>query len=253
MAGDTPGFDSVLQPDDEDMGMQNNDNMIFSAQRSEDYGLSFIYSGNQKVRKLQMVSRDNKASMFKNYSSSLIDATDERRNKDKRKTLHRKCIPTVVISSPSISHEYEVGDTDVNVPQEDSLLPEASHAVLLVDSGGRMVDGMVEDGDSSEDEATEGSEEAIEDTAGRGRDVAVAVADNSIFAAVTCDRGNASPTVMPSKVVHEKASTFASKKKVCIHGKTDFGHACTTVESSPDYMIDGTANHIQRHASKNKG
>lgn len=77
MAGDTPSFDSILQPDDEDMGMQNNDNMIFSAQRSEDYGLSFIYSGNQKVRKLQMVSRDNKASMFKNYSSSLIDATDE--------------------------------------------------------------------------------------------------------------------------------------------------------------------------------
>lgn len=110
MAGDTPGIESVVQPEVEIVVVQNNDNLNFSAEKSEH---SSVYSSDQNVKKLHMGSRNNKGSIFMNYSSSLFDTTDERRSKGKSEALHRKRYTSAVISRPNVPHENFENNDDV--------------------------------------------------------------------------------------------------------------------------------------------
>ncbi|KAI3679371.1 hypothetical protein L2E82_51420 [Cichorium intybus] len=109
MAGDTPGIIPGANHSIDVVNVQQDQAIVFSTKSLEDSEISkkqsdeqidvlksFNAAGELQEKKIQYRLRDYKISTFKKYFGSLIDATDERRSKEKRETLHRKRIPTLV-------------------------------------------------------------------------------------------------------------------------------------------------------------
>ncbi|KAI3505889.1 hypothetical protein L1887_28211 [Cichorium endivia] len=164
MAGDTPGMIPGSNPSFDAVNPQHDQVIVFSAQSLEDsdiskkqsdYPYSFKVAENLQEKKNQYCSRDYKGSMFKNYSGSLIEATDVRRSKEKSITLHQKRFPSMPSDGPMLE-EGNVISTMEAVDAATTGLGPADGGDKVLDGACQpirrsdLVEGMVVDGDSSD-------------------------------------------------------------------------------------------------------
>ncbi|KAI3792947.1 hypothetical protein L2E82_06841 [Cichorium intybus] len=214
------------------VNVQHDQVIVFSAQSLEDYEISkkqsdFPYSfkvaENLEEKKNQYRSCDYKGSMFKNYSGSLIEATDERSSKEKSKTLHQKRLPIVI--NDGLMTEIVPSDgpmlEDSNVKSTVVAMEAATTRLGLADGGDKdfdrvcqpikrpdVVEGMVEDdiviAGNLSDEVVDGDrcENNSNEVAGSmGNE---AVSDALVSTAVTSVLERAPSTVMHADQVLEE-------------------------------------------------
>ncbi|KAI3522320.1 hypothetical protein L1887_00004 [Cichorium endivia] len=106
--------------------------------------IHFKVAENLQEKKNRYRSRDYKGSMFTNYSGSLIEATDERRSKEKSKTLHQKRLPIVI--KDGLMTEIVPSDgpmlEDSNVKSTVVAMEAATTGLGLADGGDKDFDGV---------------------------------------------------------------------------------------------------------------